>query len=113
MSYVNNVILTFSIMEYIGQRIEEVNAALSQKEMRTAQGFPTKELGECDDEHAYGGSKCLEAPVFVAAFNYILQSEVLSAVQAAEWEYPEDVRVFWCGQDDNAFEQILPAAEEE
>ena len=101
MSYVNNVIVTFSVSEEEREVIKAFNAALARI-VETGQGFR-----DMSDNHDwYGGSKCLEHHVYVAAFNYIHSDQVSRALAAVEWKYPEDVRLFWCGQEEDAFEPV-------
>jgi hypothetical protein len=101
-SYVNNAILTFDVGERTKERIAEVNAGLESLGLN--QRLRDDDLGEFGD--AYGGSKCLEHNICVAAFNYVTLENFLAAVRSAAWNSPENVRVFWCDQEEDAFEPV-------
>ena len=104
MSWVNNAILTFN-ETFPCERISELNGHLGRI-ADTGQGF----LKGCPtDQGCVGGSKGLEVDVRLAAFNYVLSSEVIEAIRATEWESPESVRLFWCDQESDAFVQVYPS----
>ena len=101
MSWVNNVILTYSAAEPEWGPIETVNAALHEK-------WPSQHFLEADDfyETWYGGTKCLECAVHVAAFDGLPLEDLCAALRTVPWCEPEHVRLFWCGQEDHAFEPV-------
>ena len=41
----------------------------------------------------YGGSKYLESPLFIAAFNYFPEENFLSFIRGLDWKYPEEVQL--------------------
>jgi len=98
-SWVTNVLLSFDIMENEETRMNEVNAALLCIDPTRGQ-----QLGDISGSEVYGGAKHMEIPLWGAAFNKLLVSDFMDAVRAAAWEYPENVRVFICDQDDDTFE---------
>lgn len=99
MSYVTNVLLSFSILEDEDARMAEVNGWLSQNDSRGQQ------LGDISgaEDPKYGGSKFMEVPLWGAAFNYVDLDGLRGAVRAAKWKEPEHVRLFVCDQDDDTF----------
>lgn len=96
MSYVTNVLLSFSIMEDAEARVAEVNENLAEH----SQG---QKLGDIWQSDVYGGSKYMEVPLYGAAFNYVEAARFIEAVRSASWKEPEHVRVYVCDQDDDAF----------
>lgn len=101
MSFVTNVILTCSLMEKAGDDgvfppVDHLNAWLTETYRCT--------LVEVS-AHA-GGTKVMEAPVFLCAFNYLDEPEFLRHVASAPWDDPESVRVFLCRQEESAFDLV-------
>jgi hypothetical protein len=115
MSHVDNVILSFSILEKSqchedGSRtwliMEDVNAWLLKE---IAQRFGPDIGGLAD---AYGGSKWLETPLFVAAFNYLPEAELLGLLRTLPWEEPAEVQLMVKRQEGELFEMIQPCLTE-
>lgn len=100
MSHVDNVLLSFSILEDAPARMGEVNEWLS--ECGTNPGMFGLELA--DVEQAYGGYKRLEAVVYAAAFNYLPEDDFLAALKRVGWEYPDEVQILIRRQHDPLFE---------
>lgn len=61
-----------------------------------------------DDIIESGGNKSLEQPVYVAAFNYFDLKKFSEFIKTLKWEYPEDVQIFYCCQDDSKFTLYEP-----
>jgi len=101
MSYVNNVILTFDRSETSRDKMKDINSNLAGY----GQSFFPR-AGDCDGW--YLGLQPIERPVFIGAFNHVSADEILGAIKATRWRKPKNVRVFFCGQMDDAFEQIWP-----
>lgn len=99
MSVVSNVILSFSIMEEADDRIKEVNDALPE-----GQRFLMPDA--TDQAKFVGGSKFLERPTFLAAFNHVSERQLMDAVEAAAWREPELVQVFRCGQEEDLYAMV-------
>ena len=100
MSYVANVILSFSICEDEGPRMAEVNSFFVREGQERLNGFNRYPDPDC----CLGGSKRLERPSFVAAFNYLPTKQFIEHVRnAVHWEFPEQVQLFICGQDDERY----------
>lgn len=99
MSLVTNCILSFSISETEKERIEEVNSF-----------FDCKPFISCADESLpngwYGGTKYLETPIYIGAFNYFNKVDFINHLVNIEWYYPEDVQLIIEEQDDARFRII-------
>jgi hypothetical protein len=105
MSLVTNVILSFSILENASLRLDEVNKYFDDR----AQGM-WERLFELPDD-AYSGTKSLERPTCVGAFNYLnLWQGFLPHVANVNWDHPENVQVFVCDQDENSYTDRFPDA---
>jgi hypothetical protein len=103
MSYVSNVILSFSIMEDEVKRIKDVNDKLTKQEQR---GFVFP-----DGQDWHGGSKALERPTFLAAFNYLDLERFIWDLATCNWDVPEEVQVFICDQHEDLYREVpLPWA---
>jgi hypothetical protein len=107
MSYVTNLILTFDVMEEEKEREAEIQEFFIHKDARGA-GFVS-----CDDEKLphgwYGGTKALETNVYIGAFNFINLDDLISHLRHdVKWEYPENVRLMICDQNEEAFRMINP-----
>lgn len=101
MSTVTNLILSHSILEDDnGARIKEVNKFFEREETR---GFVEAEL----PYEVYGGSKVLEAPIYIGAFNYLMEDEFLEYLRSeVNWEHPEEVQIIIKRQEDDLFSII-------
>jgi hypothetical protein len=107
MSYVSNVILSFSIGEGDSERdhadvIERVNEYFARE---SKNGFRIPEHNDW-----YGGSKTLERPTFIGAFNYIGLDDFLDHLRTLPWKEPESVQVIICDQHDDEYRIIYPCA---
>jgi hypothetical protein len=56
-------------------------------------------------EHA-GGTKAMEAEVWLGAFNYLDLEDFLERVRLTDFEYPDDVRILVQEQDDDHFRLV-------
>jgi len=99
MSLVTNVVLSFSIGEE--QKNEDtfilVGAINDWLVSQHGQRFGV------DADRVAGGSKHLETPLYIAAFNYLFIEDFLRFVFSLPWEEPENVQVFIQGQDEDRF----------
>ena len=101
MSSVTNTILAFSIIEDVEARFNDVNAFFPPDRS----GFVwTWESSSRDDRTWVGGSKNLEQPTFIAAFNYLDVQALLLHMRGIKWEEPEDVQLIVCPQDADRYE---------
>lgn len=100
MSCVQNVILAFSILEDRRAMVGEVNrilAALGQ-------------VGAFNLEQDYGGSKALERPTYLGAFNYLEVSAFVERPRALPWKEPSEVQVYVCDQHEDIYAERFWAA---
>ena len=104
MSDVTNVILTFSILENAELRLRNVNQYFSS---RWANETHTEDLFEVHDT-AVAGTKFLEHPTCIGAFNYLNADAFLKHVVNVPWEYPDKVQVFICDQDEDSYTDRFP-----
>lgn len=118
MSYVTNAILTFDIMEAERTRMLEVQQFFGDEA-----GFVSADFWSVEREPEfaeqlaslgpatvaavkrwYGGTKALEKPLYVAAFNYLDVEGLIKHVRTmVKWEHPECVQLMLCEQERNRF----------
>ena len=95
MSWVTNVILTCALGDET--QIAEVNTFFTE---------PAEHLFAIP---CYSGTKALEAPIFVGAYNYLdIKSFILYLRTRVSWEEPALVQVFIKDQEDERFRIIEP-----
>lgn len=96
MSMVDNCILTFSICEDEDEKIHQINSFFGHK------GFISVD-SETLPIGWYGGTKMLETPLFIAAFNYFNEGSFINRLKTLDWEYPKEVQLMIKRQDDDMF----------
>ncbi|HUX47420.1 MAG TPA: hypothetical protein VMV58_05345 [Desulfosporosinus sp.] len=98
MSVVDNCILTYGWLES-GELIDKVN-----------QFFSCKGFVSIDDNSLphgwYGGSKMMEARLYLAAFNHFNEKEFISQLKSIDWECPEKVQLIIKRENDEKFSVI-------
>jgi hypothetical protein len=94
MSSVTNIILSFSIVEDRFSLMDDINSWLT-KEDYGAFGYDADALGS--------GTKRLETPVYVAAFNLFDVHAFLDFVKDLPWQEPDCVQVFVQEQEEDKF----------
>lgn len=105
MSIVTNVILTTMVGEELEHsdgpdtwpRTDAINTWLANN------GHPP--LLHASD--LWRGQKCMEAEVFIGAFNYLDAEALRDVVRAQDWDDPEAVQLFINQQEDLRFEDWL------
>lgn len=109
MSKVTNVILSCDCDEELSSRIAEVNQFFGHE-----RGFG-RMLDARTGASAYiGGSKNVDQPLYVAAFNYLNEKNLLDHLRTkVRWRHPHKVRCFMCGEQDDGFEERLQVPTEE
>ena len=95
MSHVTDVILTVGCGD---SRVAECIAALDSFTRTEARGGTLHKV----DQHA-GGTKALQAEVYMGAFNYLPVGEFIALVKTLPWEYPEDIRLFMQEEQEYSF----------
>ena len=108
MSEVTNLIISFSIGEDETSRINEVNLFFNN-----GRGFKinsadfeegTNWLGKENRKRWYGGTKMLETPLYVGAFNHLDLEGLIEHMKELEWEEPENVQLIVKLQEADKFE---------
>jgi len=102
MSHVTNVVLSFSVGEPEGEDDRDVIGRVN-KFFSDGGGFVLPA-----DHDWYGGSKFLERPTYVAAFNYLSLGHFIEHLKSLPWRFPEYVQLFVCEQDDDEYRLIYP-----
>lgn len=97
MSEVTNLIISFSIEEDEKSRINEVNTFFNN-----GRGFKiisadfergTNWLGKENRKRWYGGSKMLETPLYIGAFNHLDLEGLILHMKMIDWKEPENVQL--------------------
>ena len=97
MSWVTNVILTCALGDE--DRIGEVNEFFTDR---------AEHLFDMIDGK-YAGTKVLEVPIFIGAYNYLdIKSFIFHLRTRVSWEEPALVQVFIKDQEDERFRVIEP-----
>lgn len=103
MSQVTNLILSFSVGEQEELMIKEVNSFLSfGKEINLVSMDFQKNAGY----RWYGGTKFLEANLYVGAFNYFDLEGFISHLKKIKWEEPKMVQLILKEEFDERFRII-------
>lgn len=112
MSYVTNVILTCSPLEYEDERIiPEINewlAAWDNRQLLVDSLAADEAAFRYDHTMMVAGYKSFERPLYLAAFNGIDVEAFLTALRACPWRYPDEVQCLVCDQDDDRFVDRFP-----
>ena len=87
MSHVDNVILAFEESDS-ADLIARINGWLDENAYHQSFGPSLKSV-----DAAYGGSKVLEADLYVAAFNYFPEAKFLEFLRTLPWTQPQLVQV--------------------
>ena len=92
MSRVTNLILTFSLLENELECINKVNQFQYQKlRMNLVSVDFNKNVKR--KEAWYGGTKFIEARIYIGAFNYLDLDEFMAHLKKIDWQKPEHVQV--------------------
>jgi protein associated with RNAse G/E len=107
MSVVTNLILHIGILEDEEDRIKDVNEFWED-------GIGLVSFDSSDLPRGwYGGTKMLEANLYVGAFNYLDLDEFITHLEKIRWEYPEEVQVIVKEQEDDLFRIIQLSPKQE
>lgn len=98
MSWISHAIVVHGY-ENSRERLAEVNAKLFELDTARRQSFGVPDKYE--DLSWTGGTKYFVEDIWLAAFNYVSLEKVLTALQSANWEKPEEVILIW--QDENDY----------
>lgn len=103
MSRVTNIIIFTSISE----DVEFLKSKFNEFKVGDSGFLLTSVEDDKLPDGWYGGSKKLEAEIFIAAYNYFDIELLIQFMQNhVPWEYPESVQIAYKGQDDSKFKLI-------
>ena len=101
MSRVTNVILSFSVLEPKYDVLQRVNAFFKPEYSTSYRGFIVP-----DNDLWYGGTKFLERPTYLGAFNNFNADKFMDFLETIDWIFPYEVQIFICEQDDNGYYEL-------
>ena len=102
MSIVTNIILTISCSDDEIEKIQQVNSFVYRGlQMNLVSADYNKVMAT--GTSWYGGTKFLEAGIYIGAFNHFPLTEFVEHLKKINWENPESVQVIYKGQDDEKF----------
>lgn len=105
MSVVTNVILSLGIMNEGPVDDPRADVAAINAYFGDATGLVS--LDDPDLPRGwYGGSKMLEQPLYVGAFNYLDLDALVAHIRGLTFREPENVQLIVCEQDDDRFRII-------
>lgn len=121
MSLVTNVILSFDSLEDEAARLADVNAVLARdKSLGGSPRFaaPVGMKGPRDEDDpsdcdCLAGSKYLERPTYVGAFNFLQIQEFKIGIEAIRWEHPKNVQVLVCEQESSRYYVLVGSVDRE
>jgi len=110
MSEVTNLIISFSVGEDEKLRIKEVNLFSNNGRGFTINSADFEEgsnwLRKENRKRWYGGSKMLETPLYIGAFNHLDLEGLINHMKQIKWEEPENVQLILKEQDSDKFRII-------
>lgn len=98
MSNVTNVILSMGCLEDSLERIKDVNRLPSLRDL-CGKFIEDQEVVQ----RATGGTKALEADIFIGAFNFLHTDDFLEDLKKVPWERLQEVQVFVKEQEEDVF----------
>lgn len=105
MSNVTNLILTISCSDDETEKIQQVNSFVYRGiQMNLVSADHNKNMQTRTSW--YGGTKFLEAGIYIGVFNHFPLTEFVDHLKQIKWESPEAVQVIYKGQDDEKFNII-------
>jgi hypothetical protein len=105
MSVVTNLILSFSHLEYVEERIEDVNAFVyDDYQMNLVSIDYNKDIES--QKVWYGGNKFFEGNVFIGAYNHLNTEAFINHLKKIPWEAPDLVQLIIKEQEDEKFRII-------
>ena len=110
MSEVTNMILSFSIGEDESSSINEINLFSNNGRGFNIVSADFEEggnwVGKENQNRWYGGSKHLETPLYIGAFNNLDIEAFIQLLKGIKWEEPDNVQVILKEQNSNKFKVI-------
>ncbi|MEQ1733637.1 MAG: hypothetical protein ABL940_08190 [Bacteroidia bacterium] len=105
MSNVTNLILTISTLENEIEKMQQVNSFEYrglQMNLISVDYNKNNAIGT----RWYGGTKFLEAGIYIGAFNHFPLYEFIEHLKKIKWEYPKTVQIIYQEQNDEKFSII-------
>ena len=99
MSDVTNIIFALSIVDVDRGKMDEVNTYFVDKGIKPLVSVKDERLPRA----WYGGSKSLEAELYLGAFNHLDLDEFIKHVRTISWRFPESVQIIVKEQEDMKF----------
>jgi len=107
MSFVTNLILSFSILEDESSRVSEINLYENNgRGFELATADFEREKNPSSNKAWYGGTKFLETPLYIGAYNGLDVEGLIKHLKIVNWEYPESVQLFLKEQESDKFRTI-------
>jgi hypothetical protein len=104
MSSVANVILSIEGLDFdTAQKCQEINAYFDKAGIR---GFVSLEDPQLP-KGWYGGTKYLEADLYLGAFNHLDLNSLVSFIKGISWPGPTTVQLLVKGQEQTLFTSIV------
>ena len=104
MSVVTNLILSFSILEDERSRVSEINFFENNgRGFELATADFERENNPSSNKTWYGGTKFLETPLYIGAYNHLDVEGLIEHLKIVNWEYPESVQLFLKEQESDKF----------
>ena len=109
MSEVTNLIISFSIMEDEISRTLDLDLFFNNgrdfKVVSADYQADNDKKGQ-DRQRWYGGSKALETPLFIGAYNHLDLDGLIEHLKNIDWEEPENVQLIVKSQHSDKFKII-------
>ena len=104
MSRVSNIILCIEGIDFDADRkCREIHAFFASDDIR---GFVSVD-DEALPKRWYGGTKYLEADLYIGAFNHIDIEALISHIQGIEWQGPTSVQLMVKEQEESLFKSVV------
>jgi hypothetical protein len=101
MSNVTSCLLCFSLLD--DGKIKEINTFFDLPGYKQK---PFVDVDDLEEKGWYGGSKMLETPIALGAFNYLDVGALCEHIRSLQFKEPENVQLIFKGQDDERFSII-------
>lgn len=110
MSKVTNLIISFSIVEDEKSRTSEINLFTNNDRGFKINSADFEEVHDMEKginrTRWYGGSKILETPLYVGAYNHLDLDKLMEHLKSINWLMPECVQIIVKEQDSEKFKII-------
>jgi hypothetical protein len=94
MSEVTNLIISFSVIEDEKSRIKDINSFYNNgRDFKIISADYQSQNKIINTKRWYGGSKKLETPLYIGAFNSLNTEELIAFMKNLDWEDPSNVQL--------------------